>query len=229
MKLSDVDQLLDPFPLALETGVERGDDGVLHVACRTDMHHCRGEMFEWWFRSRPDTERYRWWHPIDHVSSEWTGDLRADTHVGSIHVVQERLTDLPTADLLIQFRDPSEFFDDSLYQQATKTGAITATVVGRTGIGFDAPRDADGRIQGGRLLHLGRDTEWGLAMRSHFYFGVDLAAGGASAEEVTEQTPEVLGFNLLQHCYNEFTFLSRFLPGLFAGAHPDHPSVVTPW
>ena len=50
MDLSEVGALLDPKPLPLETGYERLPSGALHVAVRTDMHGCSGEMLEWWFR-----------------------------------------------------------------------------------------------------------------------------------------------------------------------------------
>lgn len=69
MQLSEVAALLQPEPLPLETGYERLPDGVLHVAVRTDMHNCTGEMFEWWFRWRCDTQKYTWWHPVDHLFS----------------------------------------------------------------------------------------------------------------------------------------------------------------
>jgi hypothetical protein len=229
MRLDEASALLNPYPLALETGVERLEDGVLHVAVRTDMHDCTGEMFEWWFRSRPDTQQYVWWHPIDHVSSFWEGDLSDDTHVGSLHVVQEKLTELPTQDLLIQFRDTEEFFDIDEYDQARKAGAVSAAVLGRTGFGHDAPRDPSGKVMGGRLLHVGRDVEWGLAMRSHFYMGQDLPALGMPAAEVEAQVPMELGFALLQHAYNEFTYLSRFLPSLWLGENRDRLDITPPW
>ena len=73
MLLSEIAALLDPTPLPMETGYERLPDGVLHVAVRTDMHRCTGEMFEWWFRFRPDTQQYIWWHPVDHQFSDWAG------------------------------------------------------------------------------------------------------------------------------------------------------------
>ncbi len=41
MALNNVDSLLDPLPLQLETGWERLGNGVLHVAVRTDMRRCR--------------------------------------------------------------------------------------------------------------------------------------------------------------------------------------------
>lgn len=229
MELTQLDALLNPFPLALETGVERLPDGSLHVAVRTDMHGCTGEMFEWWFRSRPDTQQYVWWHPIDHVSSEWRGTLSNTTHVGSEHFVQERLTDIPSQDLVVQFRDPAEFFNEAEYAQARKTGAITAAVLGRTGFGHDAPRTDDGTVLGGRLLHIGRDTEWGLAMRSHFYLGTDLPATGKTSAELTEEIPTELGFALLQHAYNEFTYLARFLPSLHLGDNHDRLTITPPW
>ena len=110
MQLSDVNRLLDPAPMPMETGYERLPDGVLHVACRTDLHGCTGEMFGWWFRFRPDTQKYIWWHPVDHSFSDWIGG-GSGTHVGSIHQVEERFTGLPAEKRLIQFRDNAEFFD----------------------------------------------------------------------------------------------------------------------
>ena len=117
MELKEAHRLLDPRPMPLETGFERLPNGVLHVACRTDLHGCTGEMFEWWFRFRPDTQKYVWWHPVDHVSSDWIGGSEG-THVGSIHKVEEYFTGLPSEKLLIQFREATEFFDDAAYRAA---------------------------------------------------------------------------------------------------------------
>ncbi|MBN9239527.1 MAG: hypothetical protein BGO97_07530 [Micrococcales bacterium 70-64] len=228
MLLSDADRLLDPAPMPLELGYERLDDGVLHIAVRTDMHGVTGEQFEWWFRSRPDTRQYIWWHPVDHVSSTWEGgDL--STHVGSIHVVTEEFTGEPATDLRIQFRHPREFFTEAAYDAAVAEGRVSAAVLGRVGFGADAPVDGEGRILGGRLLHVGRDTLWGLALRSHFFIGQDLPALGMSPEQVREEVPDAFAPALLQHCYNEFTFLSRFLPSLFIGDNRDTRMPPLPW
>ena len=110
MQFSQADRLLDPTPMAIETGYERLADGVLHVAIRTDMIGCSGAMFEWWFGSRPMTREYRWWHPADHVSSDWE-EVREGTHIGSIHQVSEAFTSGEPELLSIQFRDPEEMFD----------------------------------------------------------------------------------------------------------------------
>ncbi|MFO1466750.1 MAG: hypothetical protein U1F35_09980 [Steroidobacteraceae bacterium] len=228
MKLNEVEPLLQATPMPLETGYERFPDGVLHVACRTDLHGCTGAMFEWWFRSRPGTQQYIWWHPIDHVSSDWI-EARPDTHVGSIHIVEEYFTGLPAAKLSIQFRDATEFFDPAAYRVARESGRVSAAVCACLGPSHAPARDAQGRIIGGRLLHIARDTPWGCALRSHFYLGQDLPALGQSPEQVRAAFPDEFGRALLQHCYNEFTFLSRFLPSLYIAENRSTVTIATPW
>jgi hypothetical protein len=230
MKLTDANLLLARKPLRLETGYERLEDGVLHIACRTDMHGCTGEMFEWWFRFRPNTQQYVWWHPVDHVSSTWeTSEAKEGTHVGSIHVVEERFTGQPAAKLSIQFRDPNEFFDSDAYAQARRGREVTAAVVGRVGFSHQPKRGPRGEVIGGRLLHIARDTDWGMCLRSHFFLGQDLPSLGMKPADVEKECPDDFGEALLQHCYNEFTFLSRFLPSLYLGENRDRTEVTVPW
>jgi DAPG hydrolase PhiG domain len=229
MNLTEVGALLDPAPLPLETGYERLPDGVLHVAVRTDMPGCTGEMFEWWFWFRPDTQQYVWWHPVDHMFSDWAGTLSDETHVGSEHVIVERLTELPAQNLIAQFRDPGEFFDPDAYAVARKTNAVSAAVLGRVGMSHEPPRTPDGTVLGGRMLHVGRDTRWGMVLRSHFFLGADLPALGRSADELRQELPDALAVAAMQHVYNEFTFLSRFLPSLYLGEHRDKLPVPVPW
>ena len=38
-----------------------------------------------------------------------------------------------------------------------------------------------------------------------------------------------IGPNLVMHAYNEFTFLSRFLPSLHIAEHRDERTPVVPW
>jgi hypothetical protein len=228
MKFTEVSPLLIATPMALEMGYERFADGVLHVACRTDLHRCSGEMFEWWFRFRPDTQKYIWWHPIDHVFSDWI-EGRADTHVGSIHVVEEYFTGLPAEKLSIQFCDAAEFFDPAAYRSARAGKVVSAAICARIGLSHQPARDAAGKVLGGRLLHIGRDTDWGCALRSHFYLGQDLPALGKSPAEIEHIFSDDFGRALLQHCYNEFTFLSRFLPSLYIAENRGKLTIPTPW
>lgn len=224
MNTASIDRLLDPAPLPLEMGYERLQSGVLHVACRTDLQRCSGEMFEWWFRSRPDTPRYRWWHPLDHLSSEWL-EGRDGTYVGSIHKVEESFNGTPAKQLLIQFCEPGEFFSAA----ALVASRASALVCARGGESWNAPRNAAGQVMGSRLFHVGRDTDWGLVLRSHFYLGWDLPAIGKSREQIVQMIPDATAPALLAHCYNEFSFLSRFLPSLFVAENRATHAVALPW
>ncbi len=224
----DFDRLLDPAPMALEMGYQRLDSGVLDIAVRTDLHECAGAMLEWWFSSRPGDREYRWWHPLDHISSSWEGGETGDA-VGSTHVVEERLTNLPSQNLLIQFRDPVEAFDNQVLEDARASGAVSALIYGHVALRDAAQYTPDGALLGTRLIHLCRDTEWGAVLRSRFLFGFDLPAMGLGPAEVGNMIPDVIGPNLLQHCYDEFTFLSRLLPAIYAAEQLEPGEIQRPW
>lgn len=228
MNFSEIDRLLLPAPLALEMGYERLPSGVLHIACRTDLHRCSGAMFEWWFQSRPLTQQYVWWHPVDHLSSEWL-NTQDGTHLGSMHKVEERFSGTPAKQLLIQMRDPLEFFSATALSAARESNAVSGLICGRGGESWQAPRAPDGRIMGSRLIHVARDTEWGCALRSHFFLGEDLPMIGKSASEIASMIGDEVGPALLQHCYDEFTFLSRFLPSLYIAENRETIPVQLPW
>lgn len=215
-------QLLRADPIRLEMGVERLDTGVLHVAARTDMPRCKGDMFEWWFRFAPDDEQYSWWHPLDHVSSEWR-ETSARTHVGSTHVVRERLNGSEVRDLLIHFVDENGFFPGDEARLARERGDVSGLVCAHVGVGHDAPHDAHGRPLGGRMCHIARDTGDGLVLRSHFWLGEDAPA------EIAAQIPDQMGIDLMQHAHTEFKYLSRFLPSLFIAENREHRHAEEVW
>lgn len=228
MSIFEIDRLLNSAPLPLEMGYERLPSGVLHVACRTDLHRCKGAMFEWWFQSRPNTQQYVWWHPVDHVSSEWL-EGTPGTHIGSIHKVEERFTGTPAKQLLIQVREPSEFFSEQALSDAQATGAVSGLVCGRGGESWDAPRNPAGQVMGSRLFHICRDTEWGTVLRSHFFLGWDLPLIGKQPQDIAQMIGDGVAPALLAHCYNEFTFLSRFLPSLYVAENRTTHPVSLPW
>jgi hypothetical protein len=218
VELDQAQVLLDPEPLPLEMGIRRLDSGQLHVAARTDMHRCAGRMFEWWFRFAPDTQAYAWWHPLDHVSSAWR-ETNPRTHVGSTHVVEERLGADEVHFLQIRFEDPAVTFGAQAVERARERGDVSALVCAHIGFGEDPPRDDEGRPLGGRLAHIGRDTEWGMVLRSRFWLGVGLDQG----------PPDELGLALMKHAYTEFMYLSRFLPSLYVAENRETEHPPFPW
>jgi DAPG hydrolase PhiG domain len=215
-------ELLDQEPLSLEMGVQRQPSGVLHVAARTDMPRCSGPMFEWWFRFAPDTEQYSWWHPLDHISSEWR-ETSARTHVGSTHVVRERLNGGEIHDLLIHFVDEGEFFGGDHARRARERGDISGVVCAYIGIGHDAEHDERGRPKGGRMAHIARDTPTGMVLRSRFWLGEGLPE--ASARSI----PDGLGIDLMQHAHTEFKYLAAFLPSLYIADPHERAAAVPVW
>lgn len=225
MNLEKVERLLNPDPMLLEMGVERLSSGVLHVAARTDMHGCKGRMLDWWFGWLETTQHYVWWHPGDHISSAWEG-WSPGRYVGAVHVVDERLGGDEVLSLQIQFRPPAEHFSQASLDAAFRSGAATALVCGRVGIGDQVPRDGEGRVLGSRLFHVARDTPFGCVLRSHFFLGVDLPGG---PEERRDAVPDEVGLGLMKHAYSEFFMLSRFLPSLYAAENREREPVPFPW
>lgn len=218
VELDQAAELLNPGPLRLEMGIHRLESGQLHVAARTDMHRCKGHMFEWWFRFAPDTQQYAWWHPIDHVSSEWR-ETNPRTHIGSTHVVEEKLGGDEVLSLLINFQDPALTFGQDAVREAREGGAVSGLVCAHLGLSADPPRDEAGRPIGGRMAHIARDTEWGMVLRSRFWLGVGLP----------DEVPEELGLGLMQHAYTEFHYLSRFLPSLYIAENRASEPPPFPW
>ena len=225
MELAAADRLLDPSPMMVETGVERLESGGLRVAARTDMPGCTGAMFEWWFGSGPDTTRYKWWHPGDHVSSEWL-EWSPGKNIGTTHVVKERLAGSEEIyDLQIRFIDPTEIFDADKYEAARAGGDASVAICATLGIGEEPMRDDQGRPANGKMCHLGRDTEFGLVLRSSFWLG-----GGVDAppEELRAAIPDQLGLSLMAHAHTEWKMLARFLPSLYA-AEAEGEGTAIPW
>ena len=124
---------------------------------------------------------------------------------------------------------PTEFFDPKPSPTARAAGAVSGLVVGRVGFGTHPDTDDTGAILGGRLIHLVRDTPWGAALRSHFFLGQDLPAAGLTPEVIAKEITDDFGPALLQHAYNEFTFLSKFLPSLYLGENRDKLNITPPW
>jgi hypothetical protein len=224
MDLNEADRLLDPAPLMIETGVERLSSGALHVAARTDMLGCTGKMFEWWFQSAPDTGRYAWWHPRDHVASEWM-EWSPGRHIGSTHVVKESLNGGDVLDLQIHFIEPEEIFGAEPWAAAQESGAASVAICATTGIGPEPLRDEQGRPANGKMVHLGRDNEFGLVLRSNFWLG---AGAPVPAELLEEMLPEQMGIDLMFHAHTEFKYLSHILPALYA-AEAEPQTAPIPW
>jgi hypothetical protein len=210
--LTEVNQLLDHPYLPLETGWLRLDDGQALVAGRTQMVGCKGKMIEWWFGFVHHTEEYLWWHPRDHLFSDWDGERGTGQYIGGAHLVREYIGD-DIYSLRIQWHEPSEFFDVSRFPAAN----VSAAICGRIG-DLDSPQDK--QVWLGRLIHLVQDTPDGCVMRSRFWLGdLDGIDGPITPETRQAIATDKLAIGLLQHCCEEMSLLASFLPKLYELYH----------
>lgn len=222
--VDDINHLLLPDPLHVEMGIERDENGIMTVAVRTDLQGCKGRMVEWWFTFFETTQHICWWHPHDHVEHHGWDDkwVKGQSYIGaSIHAV-ESLGDIPPVAAKLKFREPSDFFEQEKLHQAIENQYISSAVCASIGFGDDIQMDTHGFPIDGKMVHLTRDTDFGCVLRSRFVLG-------ASLENPLEQLPDAVGLGLMRHCYNEFTYLSRFLPSLYYGEHANDEKAPLPW
>ncbi len=215
---ADAWKLLEPEGDGITDGVFARPDGGLVVACRTDMPGVIPEMWDWWMGWHGvSTERYKLWHPRDHVWSAFAEDrshvrdLRACYVGNDTHVDEYIGPDLHK--LTISFRPPEAFGLDPKLVDRQGTAICARTGLRNTPLNI------------GRLIHLVRRTDTGCEMLSRFWIGdvgfavplageVDIGSLQTPAQ-LRALVPPVFGQNLLRHCAEEMNHLAMILPALF--------------
>jgi len=179
-------------------------------------------MIDWWFAWHPmEDTRYKLWHPRAHLacrSERMNGDDEAlssrEKYLNNSHYVTEYVG-AEKLDIVITFSDPSNVLDVQRFKCADVGTAMCATV-GMQHMPFDVTR----------MIHLIRETENGVEMRSRFWMGA-LAFKGREGlvpgnQWLARQFTRIeLGRNLLVHCGMEMNHLAGFLPRLFELYHPE--------
>lgn len=206
----DINNLLSPKPLVLEAGIKRLENGMLHVAMRNVLQNCNGKMLDWWFKYFETTEDLKLWHPHDHVEHggwdhQW---IKHENYIGATIHATESLGDIPPVAATIKFHDPVEIFTPDVLKNAYTHGEVSAVVYARIGFGDHTPVDTNGDPLDGYMFHVARDTAQGCTLRSHFFLG-------ALSAETESPLSDEIGFGLMEHCYSEFTYLSKVLPSLY--------------
>jgi hypothetical protein len=211
MRLEQAGQLLDHFYLPFESGWHRMEDGTIHVAARTHMIGCKGRMVQWWFGFIHHTEQYKWWHPRDHLFSDWKGERGTGRYVGGTHLVHEYIGP-DIYKLKINFRDPAQILDTSRFEEAH----VSAAVYGRVG---DLEQEGETGWFG-HLLHLVQDTPDGCVMRSRFWLGLLDPDPGLTPDQLRDAVPDKLGAGLHAHASEEMSILAGFLPTVYRIHNP---------
>lgn len=213
-------KLLEPAADGMTDAVVRNSDGMLVVCCLTDLPGNTPEMWDWWFGWHSvSAERYRLWHPEDHVWAGVSDDRRTrpnlrDRYIDVESYVDERIATPEVLKLTISFRRPASFG-----LEEAKVDKLGTAICARAGI-RGTPMNT------GRLIHLVRRTPTGAEMLSRFWLG-DIEAqipliGGALSPLLNTRArrlkllPDQAGLNLLRHCAKEMNHLGSLLPELHA-------------
>jgi hypothetical protein len=216
----DLDRLLDPVPLAEESGWCTLPDGVGYVAVRTAMPGVTGEMIDWWFDWHPhDPDRYRAWHPLAHFSNsvELPARAGAKRHWGAVHHPVE---DVGTGKVSarIAFVRPSDL---GFSTDALDDPNVATVVCGWAG-------DDTRRVRHSPMAHVFLAGPNGLVLRSRFWLGAAirpylpglLAAplGALMSNRLVRRAalPDGLPQALARHCAEEYANLAALLPELHA-------------
>ncbi|MFL2706508.1 MAG: DAPG hydrolase family protein [Gammaproteobacteria bacterium] len=196
-------------------GVYKNKEHSYFIKCTTDMVNANPQMIGWWFAWHlPFSERYKLWHPRDHISARLKEEQNSmrfkDQYIGIDSYVEEYIGS-KLQKLKITFQDPSHFGLHSDHNSI----AICASVV-----------DAITGIRVAKILHFVIKIESGAVMKSYFWIGAHLSHQNTLKSLVISKLSKIKfikGFfindnsakNLLIHCYEEMNHLSKFLPDLY--------------
>ncbi len=155
----------------LEHGYVRQKDGSWYIACYTELgRDINGEMIDWWFRNCDSNEKYKWWHPRNHLAGTWEPQFfavmpheRKHGHVvDHTHIVEENI-DGKRRSMQIEYTRPSKYFDVSRFEEF----GVTCCMVGRI-----YTKDSRlGMVASGHVLHMVREVDGVNELRSRYWLG----------------------------------------------------------
>lgn len=171
VEFEDAFTLANPGYFNMEHGYVRLRNGTWYIAVLTDLgYEVNGEMVDWWFCNVDNTEKYKWWHPKDHISGLWDPqyfsvmphERKPSHYIDHIHIVEEYIGGVKQS-LQIEFMRPSRLFDVTKFAEQ----GITACIVGRIYV-----RDPSlGLVAAGYLVHMVREIDGRSHLRSRFWLG----------------------------------------------------------
>ena len=220
LPLDQIDRLLDPAPLAAETGWCLMPDASAFVAVRTEMPGVTAEMIDWWFDWHPRKPlRYRVWHPAAHVSNsvELPAEAGAKAHWGTVHHPVEDVG-LGVINARIAFLPPSEIGFGSDAIGDPNVGTVVCGLVG----------DDKMHARHSVMAHVWLNEGDGLVLRSAFWLGAvmrpdlpgalgDLAGRLINRPLVRRRLVEQgLPQALSLHCAQEYANMATLLPELYS-------------
>lgn len=137
----------------LQEGYRRDEKDHWEIVANHELQGVTPEMIDWWWDHIDFTERYKLWHPTDHVSFKWIISPATNGHIGAVQRIEEFLNGLPAMPVTLEIR-----WEDATEADAEYDHVLLATVTG----------DAEGN-----LMHEYQEASFGTRMRSHFHLSPD--------------------------------------------------------
>jgi len=200
--------------VALENGVERLSDGTFMVTSLVNFPNATADMYKWWFTDYlQTTEQYQRWEPGAHTWMSWDHKKPGEI-VGAHHLVHE-LIGGQMVKLRIQFVEPSQILG---FDPSNKDTQAICAVVG----------ELESSLNIAEMCHVARNKPWGVEVRSRFWMGVVADREGGSVKgaaiNILANNPisrrigvgEADALALQQHCIEEMSTLSSYLPKIYA-------------
>lgn len=170
----------------LQEGYHRTENGGWEVIVNHNLQGITPEMIDWWWDHIDTTERYKLWHPTDHISFEWRVSPATNGHVGAISRIVEFLNGIPATPATLEIR-----WEDTKGVNTEYDHVLLATA---KGVGEMAGLDIT-------LMHEYEATPFGTRMCSHFH--------------LPYQAPEVIVNAIYEHNKQEMQNFTTFLPELY--------------
>ena len=196
-------------------GIYKNKEKSYFLKCTTNMVNVSPEMIAWWFTWHlSSSERYKLWHPRDHISArlkeEGIGLQCKGKYIGVDSFVEEYIGN-KLQKLQISFKEPSLFGLENLEESVAICAHVTDIITG---------------VRVAKLLHYVSKTKNGSVMKSFFWMGTDLSHPNSYKNFIITNLSKIhlikrlllngdLAMGLLIHCYEEMNHLSNFLPNLY--------------
>jgi phloretin hydrolase len=218
-----MNDLLNPGYLDVETGWCNLPNGTGFIANRIVYPGVTAEMVDWWFAWHPlEDLRYRIWYPPQHGGIMLSPEGRkrildnsipmSERNWGVVHHVTENC-DCGMENITISFMSPQDFgFNMSRFKkpfvETFAGGAGWAVAVDKTDASITAPA---------LMCHIFRNSPEGLEHRTRFWLGYRMSCGKPESTlppGISVPVQAIQG--LARHNVKEFTRFKYFLPRIHA-------------
>eukprot|EP01041_Mallomonas_annulata_P009754 gene9754-20287_t len=189
---------------SIQNGYVPFSDGCWYIAADETYEGCTADMFTWWINYCDDSEKFRWWHPRNHLEGGWDPQFYgvpvferlSDHFVNHTHVLKHNYSKTKNR-IHNDYLRVESFFDSSAFDANNIKGCIIA----RSHV-YD---DTQGDIAIGFIVYVLKEVNGSLIVKTRIWLG--------SFEKITPGFPPAKWVNVLA---NTWLFRKMYLPETLA-------------